>query len=459
MFAIPKGPSDIRPIFDLRWVNRFVECDHFQMEDMRTALALLRPGDWCTKVDVRDAYMHVPMHATAIPYLGFQWEGAWYRFNTMPFGLNTAPRAFTKLMRPVVAVLRQKGIRLVIYLDDILLLAETPVAARENTCALLDLLTQLGFLINWPKSSLVPSQSIEFLGFRLDTARMTLALPASKVASLRHLVASALATPMMPLRRLASVVGSLHASAMAVLPTRLRTRALLRTKIAALAMRSQRWDGLVTQPPAALDELRWWQENLDRWNGRSVITTQPDLAMYTDASNSGWGAVLQGQVAQGYWTAAERLLHINELELLAIEMGLRSFLPQVRHKVLLLRVDNTTAVAYLNHQGGTRSLRLSMAAQRIWELALDNGMYLEAVHIPGVDNVEADAASRAGPRPHEWRLNPTIFQSLQRQLGHFSVDLFATRANTQLPRFFSWHWDPAATALDALQQPWTTEQA
>jgi len=142
--------------------------------------------------------------------------------------------------------------------------------------------------------------------------------------------------------------------------------------------------------------------------------------MYTDASNTGWGAVLLGQVAKGYWTAAERSLHINELELLAIELGLRSFLPQLQDKVLLLRVDNTTAVAYVNHQGGTHSDRLSAVAQRIWDLALAQGMYLEAVHIPGVDNVEADAASREGPSPHEWRLNPAIFRALERMTGRFT---------------------------------------
>ena len=459
MFSVPKGPDDIRPIFNLTWLNQFVEAEHFQMEDMRTALGLLRPGDWFTKVDIKDAYMHVAMHPSAFPYLCFFWEKTCYRYNTMPFGANMAPRAFTKIMRPIVAIRRSKGSRLVVYLDDILIMSESPEASREETHALLDLLTRLGFLINWPKSSLVPAQTIEFLGFRLDSGAMTIALPKNKVASLRHLVGEALQDPIMPIRRLASVVGSLNASAMAVMPTRLRTRALLRDKIDALQDSHQQWDRLVQLSPEAQDELVWWRDNLDQWNGRSVIPSEPDLAMYTDASNTGWGAVLAGQVAKGFWTPEERALHINELEMMAIELGLRSFLPQVRGKVLLLRVDNTTAVAYVNHQGGTRSPRLSAAARRIWELALDNGMYLEAVHIPGVDNVEADAASRAGPSPHEWRLNPSIFQDLERMTGRFSVDLFATRMNAQLPRFFSWHWDPAAAALDALQQPWGSERA
>ena len=459
MFAVPKGADDIRPIFNLMWLNEHIEAEHFQMEDIRTAMALLRPGDWFTKVDIKDAYMHVPMHADAIPYLGFQWELVWYRYNTLPFGLNTAPRAFTKVMRPVVAILRSQGSRLVIYLDDILLLSESPEASRKDTHALLDLLTRLGFLINWPKSVLVPTQSIEFLGQKLNSVTMMISLPLNKVSSLRYLVGEALRAPTMSIRQLASLIGSLNASAMAVMPTRLRTRALLRDKIDALRQHEQRWDRSLTLSAAAQDELVWWRDNLDQWNGRSLIPTEPDLAMYTDASTKGWGAVLTGQVAKGFWNEAERSLHINELELKAIELGIRSFLPQLTDKVLLLRVDNTTAVAYVNYQGGTRSARLSAVAQTIWDLALANGMYIEAMHIPGVENVEADAASRAGPSPHEWRLNPTIFRALERMVGKFTVDLFATRMNAQLPRYFSWHWDPKAEALDALLQPWDTERA
>ena len=48
---------------------------------------------------------------------------AWYRGAV--FGVSSLPRAFTKLLRPVIAFLRSFGIRLVIFLDDILVASES----------------------------------------------------------------------------------------------------------------------------------------------------------------------------------------------------------------------------------------------------------------------------------------------------------------------------------------------
>ena len=442
-------------MFNLRWLNQFIHAEHFKMEDMRTAISMLQPGDWFTKVDIKDAFTHVPMHPETLPYLAFRSGSTLFQFVTMPFGLNTAPRVFTKVLRPIVASLRARGVRLVTYIDDILILASSREQSTEHTRWLLELLSYLGFLVNWPKSVLVPARSIEFLGFILNSEAMTIALPPNKLNSLRHRVSAALEAQSLPLRALASLVGALNASAMAVMPTRLRTRSLLRDKIDALHSTHGEWtDTTVTLSATSRRELLWWQQDLQTWNGRSLVRTEPDRAMYSDASNTGWGAVLGDQTAFGHWSSTEASLHINELELLAVLFGLQSFLPRLRGHSVLLRVDNTVAVAYLNHQGGTHSRRLSEVAQAVWDLALDNGMMLEAQHIPGLENVEADAASRQTPAPHEWCLHPAVFRDLFYRFGPLEIDLFATILNRQLPRYFSWRPDPETSGLDALQQRW-----
>ncbi|CAB4006993.1 Hypothetical predicted protein [Paramuricea clavata] len=56
------------------------------------------------------------------------------------FRLATAPRVFTKLMKPVVGALRQRGIRLIIYLDDILIMAESHDLALHHAAPTLNLL-------------------------------------------------------------------------------------------------------------------------------------------------------------------------------------------------------------------------------------------------------------------------------------------------------------------------------
>ncbi len=83
---------------------------------------ILMANDWMVKLDLKDAYLQVPIHPAHHQFLRFQWEGTTYHFQCLPFGLTSAPRVFTKIMRPVVSFLRQVGIRLLIYLDDMLIL-------------------------------------------------------------------------------------------------------------------------------------------------------------------------------------------------------------------------------------------------------------------------------------------------------------------------------------------------
>ncbi len=74
----------------------------------------------------------------------------------------------------------------------------------------------------------------------------------------------------------------------------------------------------------------------------------------TDACLTGWGAVWQGRTARGQWDAQQRLEHINVLELRAVLLALRLFLPVLRDWHVLVGKDNTSTVYQINHQGGTR---------------------------------------------------------------------------------------------------------
>jgi len=69
-------------------------------------------------------------------------------------------------------------------------------------------------------------------------------------------------------------------------------------------------------------------------------------------------------------------------------------------------------------------------------------------------NSTADRGPRAWFDRSEWKLSPKIFQKINSQLGHLSMDLFASRLSTQLPTFISWKPDPLAMA-DALTLTWS----
>ena len=68
--------------------------------------------------DLISGYHHLDIHPEHQTYLGFQWEGQFYVFTVLPFGLSTACYILTKLLRPVVKHIQALGVRLVLYLDD-----------------------------------------------------------------------------------------------------------------------------------------------------------------------------------------------------------------------------------------------------------------------------------------------------------------------------------------------------
>ena len=165
MFVVPKSDGSWRPVINLKSLNQHVRARHFKMESIRTAKGLLCSGDWMVKLDLKDAYLSIPMHSSHRQYLAFRWRGRLWMFKTLPFGLNSAPYIFTKLMKPVIAILRRLGIRAILYLDDLLIMAQSREEAKRHLATALELITALGFIINTKKSITDPAQEIEFLGF------------------------------------------------------------------------------------------------------------------------------------------------------------------------------------------------------------------------------------------------------------------------------------------------------
>ena len=98
LFSVPKKDSlELRTILDLSPLNKFIDCPTFKMTTVSQVRTLLPLGFFTSSIDLKDAYWHVPVSRTCRPFLGFALGRNQYRFKAMPFGLNIAPRVFTKL--------------------------------------------------------------------------------------------------------------------------------------------------------------------------------------------------------------------------------------------------------------------------------------------------------------------------------------------------------------------------
>ncbi|KAJ4453893.1 putative Retrovirus-related Pol polyprotein from transposon opus [Paratrimastix pyriformis] len=123
IFGRPKPGGKWRLILDLTALNHFIFCPSFKMEGWKTVRAVVEPMMWATKIDLKHAYFHIPIFPPHRKYLGVEWEGTEYRFQALPFGLNVAPRIFTKTMRVAIKEARRHGMRGII---ETLLLPKPP---------------------------------------------------------------------------------------------------------------------------------------------------------------------------------------------------------------------------------------------------------------------------------------------------------------------------------------------
>ena len=98
-------------------------------------------------MDIQDAYL--PMARSVRKYLRFMVNGRVYHFTCLPFGLATSPREFTKLLWPVVQLLRLQGIKLHVYLNNWLIPSSSVVQARTHADLVLQVLQHLGWVINF----------------------------------------------------------------------------------------------------------------------------------------------------------------------------------------------------------------------------------------------------------------------------------------------------------------------
>ena len=139
-----------------------------------------------------------------------------------------------------------------------------------------------------------------------------------------------------------------------------------------------------------------------------------------------------------------------------VSLELRSFKDQCQNQILLVAMDNSTVVAYINRQGGTHSAEMCALLWKIMTWCYHYQITLKARHIPGCLNVMASLLSRSNQvQSTEWSLHLQVFHQICQKWFTPHVDLFATHLNHKLPLYVSPVPDPNAWDIDALNINWT----
>lgn len=454
IFLVPKPDGSHRFILNLKKLDEFVKFEHFKLEDHKTAKGLINSRCFMAKIDLRDAYYIIPMAETDKKFLRFLFNDKLFEFNCLLFGLTSAPYVFTKIMRPVVAFLRSSGYLSVIYLDDILLFGKSYEHCLDNVNKTCSLLRELGFIINEVKSQMVPSRLCTFLGYVFDSEKMVIEVPKEKKANVKTQIDKFSTVDRCKIREFAAFIGTIGFCCQAVEYGWVHVKEFERQKYLALTKNNDNYDAFMNIGTVLQSDFEWWKLNIQSAK-MSLRNKRFTLVMSSDASRSGWGACCNNERANGHWKAEEQDFHINYLELLAAFFGLKCFAGEARNSDILLRIDNTTAISYINGMGGVRFANLSRLAKEIWSWCEARNLWIFASYISSKENFAADTESRRLESETEFELSEWAFIKIKKTFGSPEIDLFATRKNTKCNSYVAWQRDPEAMAIDAFTLDWS----
>ena len=127
----------------------------------------------------------------------------------------------------------------------------------------------------------------------------------------------------------------------------------------------------------------WWLDPQNVLQGEFLHPREHEKLIFTDASNAGWGTHSGQESTGGLWSHPEKHLHINLLQMKAVFLALQFFKRTCQNNQVLIASDNTSVVAYINKQGGTRSAELCALMWRILTWCNRNSVTLKRTTSPG----------------------------------------------------------------------------
>ena len=285
------------PILNLKRLNVYIRCDKFRMETLANILQVLQVDDHMISLDLKDAYLHVPILPAHRKYLRFafrdpQGDLQVYQWNVLPFGLSTAPRVFTKVLAPIMAWLRRHFVSIYPYIDDIFLRDVDRTSLLASRDLAMETVLRTGFVINMTKSTILPSQDMVHLGGRIQTVPGVVSPAQDKIDRLVQDATFLLTQTQTSARDIMKLTGRIAACNLLVPHCLFRLRPLI--------MHLHRFYTPLRDPlhkiipvdvPSFRDALRFWTNPDNLAQGASLSASSPQFTILTDASFQGWGAV------------------------------------------------------------------------------------------------------------------------------------------------------------------------
>lgn len=444
-------------------------------------------GCVAVKMDILSAFRHLSLPESDRRRMAFTVGPYVFRWRVLPFGASQSPELFCRALEPVVQRLRERHrIRLVVYVDDVLVLADSVAELDAAAATVMRELTADGWSLALDKCFVRgAARVIPFLGLLVDLSNAggaCVRVSQAKATKLAALCASLLARgggrdharSVVSLRELQKLGGTLS-----FLSTAVPDIALMRCGINAATAEAERLPGRTVAVRGRLrEELEYWAAEAHRLpDVRPVAPGREATCIATDAAGVpalGFGGVawlgrretppidawlearqpphgedeaaaVFGTLKLGTLATGARPPASATLEVAAFVATLRwlaTHRPEwVRNRKLFWYCDAQSAVhAVLRWRakspGLAQQVRRLLALTRRLNCSVHPAWVRRDLGWQPVSDFLSREAYRAATA--EWRLPVSVFQEAVRALGwQPEIDLFATPENAQCARFCS----------------------
>jgi hypothetical protein len=434
-------------------INEGVRADPFRMESLQAVVRLMRKGDWMFSFDLKKGYFQIPLKREFREFTYMRIGERYYRWNVLMFGLSSAPKDFSFVIKKVLGLLRKQSIRCCFFIDDIIFFAASLQEIVRIRLIALDLFYQLGFRVSWPKSLLQPGTIIRHLGLDVCSVDGSVWAPEDKVMRLKGLAVDLLQrhTQPVPGREVATLVGVLGSMRLAIPAALILARGLMRSlgQLPVLyekVINEKYWEvrdysGEVSLAPLAVAELRFWVEGC--WKLRGVRVKEVSrTACFVDACPEGAGAVVARRLPSGAgetWSIEQlrggawegRIAEASTaFELLNMWNVVEEFKNDWAGELVQICSDNVGAV-FIMGRGCMKNSCLHALSLGIWRVAWQQNISLCAQYIGGDGIIAAGADGLSRDSDYgDCRLHPAVFAKLWK-MWQMEVDLFCSPSARQ----------------------------
>jgi hypothetical protein len=509
-----KDSSELRLIIDGSPLKPYEIKRRFKLEQLWQQGRDIFSG--CTHgsvIDISNAFYHIEMAEESKQYIGFEWLGKFYQYNNLPMGIHSAPFVFTEVTKPAVKKWRSLGIRVLKYMDDFPSGGTSATQQRLHAMYMCEHLRSLGWIIKMKKLIGLPEPLtvIPALGTLISFTDQKFYLQNKVIEEIKQHARDLTSTRKVPVLKISQLAGMIVSRSHCLGPAaRMRTRAMYkniedRLRPHEKGIQKCGWNRFVSLRTNTKAELIFWIEKIDSVNGqpfqRECIHRTLDVCINTDASQPGWGAVInlppnadlrssalflsaqrtlpqnmsieaiESEICSGIricglFSATEARESSNARELLATLYSFKAAIGFLQGMRVDQQMDNMGAVQALGGiipekpdeiYGGSNNTRIQELAIAIDDICIEANIDKRTIWIPRHLNSDADYMSKIMANdPFAYTIQEHTFAHLEQIFGHHTIDRFASKYNVRVspPRYNSKYFEPEAEGLNAFSMHW-----